>query len=177
LDLKVGALVMILSNGYEGKGEFRELVYANGDLARVEDIHPPMGTYDAAAFTAFDNPEQYHCGGVTLKLMRNDRRYTIGRLGRIRTKPNGSKTKREDQVGWISYIPLRVAYASTCHKSQGLTLDRVQIDLTNNMWRRTPGMLYVALSRCRTLDGLTINASARTLEASAGINPLVMPWV
>lgn len=62
-------------------------------------------------------------------------------------------------VAWMTYTPLRLAYASTTHKCQGLTLDRIQIDLSSGFWTMCPGSLYVALSRARTPEGIRIVGS------------------
>lgn len=79
-------------------------------------------------------------------------------------------------TGEIYYFPLRLAYASTCHKSQGLTLDRVQIDFINAFFG-SASMAYVALSRVRTAEGLRIVGSPKLLEERVNVNRKVMRFI
>jgi ATP-dependent DNA helicase PIF1 len=62
-------------------------------------------------------------------------------------------------VGSFKQFPVRLAWALTVHKAQGLTFDAVHIDFGRGMFAH--GQAYVALSRCRTLDGLTLSRPLR----------------
>ena len=56
--------------------------------------------------------------------------------------------------GTFTQIPVMLAWAFSIHKSQGKTFENIRIDLGRGTW--DPGQLYVALSRCRTLEGITL---------------------
>ena len=88
-------------------------------------------------------------------------------------------------VGWIEYMPIRLAYASTIHKTQGLTLDRIQID-ARQAWRSpqgemcgagAPAMMYVALSRCRTADNIRIVASLADFSKRVNTAKECQRWI
>jgi ATP-dependent exoDNAse (exonuclease V), alpha subunit - helicase superfamily I member len=154
--LKSNALVMVLSNkSGEQKGQ---LVYANGDLGTVVEV-------DSS-------------GAPWVKLQRNSQVVKVEyvtRNNKIPLEPGRRKELRAEGkeeliadkyeiIGGVTYMPLRVAYASTCHKAQGLTLDNVQIDFRNSFYGQ-PSMLYVALSRARTANGLRLVGNEQTLLA------------
>lgn len=83
----------------------------------------------------------------------------------ITVEPHSWKLEEDGKVrAEVMQLPLRLAWAITIHKSQGMSLDAAEIDLSRSF---TPGMGYVALSRVRSLDGLFlsgINAMALRLH-------------
>lgn len=166
LELKIGAYVMILAN------DTREFTYANGDCGLV------VGRDSTS---------------VQVRLARNDEVVDISSIERKVHSPDNDLGKDlprsstwgspwfDEQaekycIGAVRYLPLRLAWASTVHKSQGLTLDRVQLDLRNHFFSQ-PAMAYVAVSRCRTPEGLRIVGDEKLLASRCKIDPRVQRWV
>jgi ATP-dependent DNA helicase PIF1 len=61
--------------------------------------------------------------------------------------------------GTFTQYPIKLAWAITIHKSQGLTFDKVIIDLGSGAF--VNGQLYTAISRCRTLDGIVLKRNIK----------------
>lgn len=126
LVLKPGAQVMFVKNGKD---------WVNGTLGTVTTAEPDrviVHTQDGV--TADVVPESWE-----------KYKYTFNRASeRIEAEP----------VGSYSQIPLRLAWAVTIHKAQGLTFDNLRLDMDRRSFAH--GQLYVALSRCRTLAGLSL---------------------
>lgn len=84
------------------------------------------------------------------------------------TVDDADQTIREEIIGKFSQIPLKLAWAVTIHKSQGLTFDRCVVDAKDAF---AHGQTYVALSRCRSLSGLTL--SSKVPRSGVGVDPAV----
>ena len=94
----------------------------------------------------------------------------------MRGGPYYDPKERGTVIGEIEYMPLRLAYGSSYHKTQGLTLDKIQISI-NHYWAGNPGMLYVALSRCRSAEGLRIVGDVAGLSRKIKTDAKVKRWV
>lgn len=155
VDLKVGALVMILANlaiaKEEGELYTQGYEYVNGDLATVL----------AKASNGIRCMLHRTFGEVVVRPMTSEWR-----------EPTGKKKPPYTVKGAVTRMPLRLAYATTVHKSQGLSLDEVQVSLASWMFSK-PGMTYVALSRCRTLEGLRIVGNAKMFLGKCAVEPKI----
>ena len=158
--VKEGALVMILANDTT-----RGFRYANGDMGYVVSCNE-----ESVLVQLLRNREIVEIFPVKRKKMIDKDRYlelspTPSMEGPSVLDPDWGDVRedtiRDDQLvaGEIRYFPLRLAWACTIHKTQGLTLDRIQIDMQSSMFRHTSGMAYVALSRAREAEGVRIIGS------------------
>lgn len=132
LTLKVGAQVMFCKNDPLKK-------YYNGKIGRVTRITPNEVWVESPDETGEMQDIQ-----VTPQEWQNAKYVTNEKNGEI----------TEEVIGTFEQIPLRTAWAITIHKSQGLTFDRCIINAGQAF---SFGQVYVALSRCRTLEGLVLS--------------------
>ena len=136
LNFKIGAQIMMVTNDPFDR-------WVNGSLGRVLDVtfgrrgdRDERGPVVVVKFTGGDVAEvALHTWDIT------------------RPVASGGAL-RHAVVGTFTQFPFVLAWAITIHKSQGQTLDRLVVDLTGGTF--APGQLYVALSRCRSLDGLVL---------------------
>ena len=178
LRLKEGALVMILANHRVDYGTPEERYkYVNGDLGRFhgfdndgDPIIDLQRTGEAVSVTAITRECLEPLTPDRRKLLQDERDATglIGESPRIKGK--------HEIVGEVTYTPLRLAWGTTTHKSQGLTLDSCQINLSDGFFKY-PGMLFVALSRARTLEGLRLVGTPQQFAQRCVVNPMVRPWL
>ena len=141
LELKVGAQVMFIKN--DSSTDKR---YYNGKIGIITAISKESVTVKCA--NEIDEI-------VTEKETWSNINYSIN---------EETKAIKEEMIGAFSQIPLRLAWAITIHKSQGLTFEKAIIDAEASF---AHGQTYVALSRCTSLEGLVLKTP---ITSSAIIN-------
>lgn len=131
LELKIGAQIMFIRNDISG-----EKKYFNGKLGEI---------------SALDENE------IKVILNGSEREIVVKREVWEQKKYflDTEKNIKEEVLGSFEQFPIKLAWAVTIHKSQGLTFDKVIIDAGKSF---TAGQVYVALSRCRTLEGIVLKS-------------------
>ena len=134
LSLKKGAQVMFIRNDSEAG-------FYNGKIGKVSEIgaNGVVSVTDSDGLTISVTPTEW----TNSQYVLNDESGEI----------------EQSVVGSFKQLPLRIAWAITIHKSQGLTFDKVIIDAGAAF---AFGQVYVALSRCRTLEGISLDSPIRT---------------
>lgn len=142
LRLKPGAQVMFLRNDPEGR-------FCNGTIGVVQSMTPKDVTVETEDRIIKVQPIEWQ-----------NTRYDLDEQ---------SGTIIQKTIGTFRQLPLRLAWAITVHKSQGLTFDRAIINVSQSF---AHGQTYVALSRCRTLEGLVLDAplSASAISTDPTVN-------
>jgi hypothetical protein len=134
LHLKIGAQIMFIRNDTE------ERKYFNGKIGIVSGMEEHDEEGDHLRITFPETNETITVKKVTWKNIRYRYNETQNAI-------------QEEEMGSFTQFPLRLAWAVTIHKSQGLTFDRLIIDAGSAF---AAGQVYVALSRCISLEGIVL---------------------
>ena len=155
------------------KDEVHEYVMdTKGSAAKVEQLRRSVLAPDilelkigAEVMFVANNPSAGFVNGTRGQVIEFRDDQPVVKLASRRTIKVGQHSWKLEEDGKVraevSQLPLRLAWAITIHKSQGMSLDAAEIDLSKSF---TPGMGYVALSRIRSLNGLYL----------AGINSMAL---
>lgn len=141
LTLKEGAQIMFIRNDTE------EGAYYNGKLAKIERISGE---------------------DIKVRFIDEDRTYFIQPVkweNKVYSIDKETDEVTQEVVGYFKQYPVRLAWAITIHKSQGLTFDKAVVDIGDAFAK---GQTYVALSRCTNLEGMTLKS--KISERSVMVN-------
>jgi len=133
LTLKAGAQVMFLKNDTSDRGKR----YFNGKIGVITSVEG-----EKIFVQCQDDPFEIEVVKETWKNIR----YTVNK---------NTRKLDEEELGSFTQFPLRLAWAITIHKSQGLTFEKAIIDAEEAF---APGQVYVALSRCTCLNGMILQS-------------------
>lgn len=131
LELKIGSQIMFIRNDAS-----QEKKYFNGKLAEVVDLD------EEEIWVRIEGEEEDY---RLKKEVWEQKKYSL----------DSQKNIQEEVLGSFEQYPVRLAWAVTIHKSQGLTFDRLMVDAGKSF---ASGQVYVALSRCRTLEGIVLKS-------------------
>jgi len=186
LQLKEGALVMLLANRRTRDliGTGSSLINVNGDLGTLIGAgddwawDPKTEQYSKPVRAAYVRLQRTGCT-VTVVPVTREVKIPCDSARRAELRKEGKEDLIDGKweiAGAITYMPLRVAYATTVHKSQGLSLDQVQVNVRDGFFK-SPGMLYVALSRARTAAGLRLVGSPAAIAERCASDPRLKEWL
>lgn len=158
IQLAPQARVMLLTNDTDRR-------WVNGSLGTVLEINL-KGNDDSNEDSEDDDDEPDHLlvkldAGLTVKVFRHQWENAV-------YKTKGEEITRQVK-GTFTQFPVRLAWAITIHKSQGLTFDAMRLDIGYGTF--AGGQLYVALSRCRSLEGIHLMRSLRFSDVM--VDPVV----
>ncbi len=136
LELKLGAQVMFTKNDYSGENR-----YFNGKIGIISKLNK-----EEIEVSFLDGSDSTFVEPYTWE----NKKFSVNK---------DTNEIEEETVGTFKQYPLKLAWAITIHKSQGLTFDKAIIDVENAF---APGQIYVALSRLRSLDGLILTSRIPT---------------